>query len=99
LKDNTALVGTLLLSTGSITDSSGAIDFADENLVTTGTLGAGATTVTTLTVNTSFAGSAFLDEDNMSSDSDTSAASQQSIKAYVDASGTSVGILMFYGAQ
>ena len=46
LKDNTALAGTLLLGAGSVTDSSGAITFGDENLSTTGTLAAGATTVT-----------------------------------------------------
>lgn len=33
---NSALVGSLLLAGGSITDSSGTIDFDDENLVTTG---------------------------------------------------------------
>jgi len=36
--------GTLVLAAGSITDTSGAIDFGDENLVTTGTLGSGAFT-------------------------------------------------------
>lgn len=41
-------------------------------------------TAETATVNTSFAGTAFLDEDNFASNSDTKAASQQSIKAYVD---------------
>jgi len=41
--------GTLALAAGSITDSSGAIDFGNENLVTTGTFGAGTTTVGTLT--------------------------------------------------
>ena len=35
-------------------------------------------------LNTSISGSAFLDEDNMASDSATKVASQQSIKAYVD---------------
>jgi hypothetical protein len=39
------------------------------------------------------------DEDAMDSDSATLLATQQSIKAYVDASGTSVGLLLFYGAQ
>ena len=41
--------GTLALAAGSITDSSGDIDFGDENLVTTGTFGAGVTTVGNLT--------------------------------------------------
>ena len=37
--------GTLVLAAGSITDTSGAITFGNENLVTTGTLGAAATTI------------------------------------------------------
>jgi len=40
--------GTLTIDGGSITDTSGAISFGNENLTTTGTLGAGAATVTTL---------------------------------------------------
>ncbi len=40
--------GTLVLTAGSITDSSGAIDFGDENLSTTGTLSAGQITGTAL---------------------------------------------------
>jgi len=55
--------GTLVLGAGSITDTSGAIDFGDDNLVTTGTLGSGALTAgaisgTTLstTGNVTFAG-------------------------------------------
>ena len=46
LKDNTVLAGTLTISAGSIVDSSGAIDFGNENLSTTGTLAAGATSIT-----------------------------------------------------
>ena len=42
-------------------------------------------TITSGVFNTQFSGSAFLDEDNMDSDSATKLASQQSIKAYVDA--------------
>jgi len=42
---NTALVGTLLLGAGSITDSSGAISFDNENLTTTGTLSSGTHTI------------------------------------------------------
>jgi 6-phosphogluconolactonase (cycloisomerase 2 family) len=38
--------GTLTLADGSITDSSGSISFGNENLTTTGTLAAGATTIT-----------------------------------------------------
>ena len=45
LKDNTVLAGTLLLGAGSVTDSSGAITFGNENLTTTGTLTAGTLTI------------------------------------------------------
>ena len=41
-------------------------------------------TLTSPVLNTAISGSAFLDEDNMASDSATKLASQQSIKAYVD---------------
>jgi len=40
-------IGTLTLADGSITDSSGAITFVNENLVTTGTLAAGVATLAT----------------------------------------------------
>ena len=40
------LAGTMTVSGGSITDSSGSISFGNENVSTTGTLAAGATTVT-----------------------------------------------------
>ena len=43
-----ANISTISISSGSITSSTGAIDFSDENLLTSGTLGAGATTVTSL---------------------------------------------------
>ncbi len=42
-------------------------------------------TITSGTLNTAVSGSAVLDEDNMASDSATKVATQQSIKAYVDA--------------
>ena len=42
-------------------------------------------TLTSPVLDTAISGSAFLDEDNMASDSATKVASQQSIKAYVDA--------------
>ena len=44
--DTASIDGTMTLATGSITDSSGAITFGDENLSTTGTLASGAQTVT-----------------------------------------------------
>ena len=49
----------------------------------------GGNTLTSPTINTSIAGTAFLDEDNMASDSATKVASQQSIKKYVDDQGVS----------
>ena len=45
--------GPLALAAGSVTDSSGAISFGDENLTTTGTLAVGAiTTTATMNINT-----------------------------------------------
>lgn len=46
-----ALVSTMTISTGSITDSTGAISFDNENLSTTGTLGAGAATLASALIN------------------------------------------------
>jgi len=46
----THTIGTLTVAAASITDSSGALSFGDENLTTTGTLAAGTTTIGTLTV-------------------------------------------------
>ena len=43
-----ANISTISISSGSITSSTGSITFSDENLLTSGTLGAGATTVTSL---------------------------------------------------
>jgi hypothetical protein len=45
---DTLTAGTLTIGGGTITDSSGAITFGNENLVTTGTLGSGALTATTI---------------------------------------------------
>ena len=47
-----------------------------------------AKTLTSPVLNTGISGTAFLDEDNLASDSATKVASQQSIKAYVDAQTT-----------
>ena len=50
IQANTSMTAsTLTIAGGSITDTTGAISFGNENLTTTGTLGAGATTVTNLT--------------------------------------------------
>ncbi len=69
------------------TGSSNDVTFAIDSTVTTLT-GSQTLTNKTLTspvLNTAVSGTAVLDEDNMSSDSDTQLATQQSIKAYVDA--------------
>jgi len=50
LTSTTVNAGTATIAAGSITDSSGAITFVNENLVTTGTLGAGASTLGALGV-------------------------------------------------
>ena len=129
-----AAISTLVLSTGSIADTSGAISFNNENLSGSGTLaftGGGSLTgtwsdlgtVTTVDINggtidgaviggaaaaagtfTNLTAStdltlasgatvtAILDEDTMTSDSATALATQQSIKAYVDASVAGGGV-------
>ena len=57
----------------------------DSSVVTlTGTQALSAKTLTSPVINTGVSGTAILDEDNMSSDSATQLATQQSIKAYVD---------------
>ena len=69
-----AAVGTLTLADGSITDSSAAISFGDENLSTTGTAATGALTVTgaasattTSTATTGFIGGNMICTDNVGS--------------------------------
>ena len=49
-------------------------------------------TLTSAVLNTAISGTAFLDEDNMASDSATQLASQQSVKAYVDAVTTNIDL-------
>jgi hypothetical protein len=80
----------LILTGGTGIDTSGSgttATFAIDSTVTTLT-GSQTLTNKTLTspvLNTGLSGTAFLDEDNMASNSATKVASQQSIKAYVDA--------------
>lgn len=52
-------------------------------------------TLTSPILNTGISGTAFLDEDNMASDSATKVASQQSIKAYVDAAITATKLALY----
>jgi hypothetical protein len=50
IASGTHTIGTLVVAAASITDTSGALSFGNENLTTTGTLAAGTTTIGTLTV-------------------------------------------------
>jgi len=81
---------TLTFTGGTGIDTSGsgnAVTFAIDSTVTTLT-GSQTLTNKTLTspvLNTGVSGTAVLDEDNMATNSDTQLATQQSIKAYVDA--------------
>ena len=78
--------GTGINTTGSAQTMTFAIDNTVATLTDTQTLSA--KTLTSPVINTGVSGSAFLDEDDMSSNSATKFASQQSIKAYVDATVT-----------
>ena len=72
------IVTTGALNSGSITSGFGAIDNGSSNISTTGTITFGSITDGTITA------TAFVDEDDMSSDSATLIPTQQSVKAYVD---------------
>ena len=79
--------GTGIDTTGSGNTVTFAIDSTVTTLAGTQTLTNKTLTspvITSGVLNTAISGSAFLDEDNMASNSATKAASQQSIKAYVD---------------
>jgi hypothetical protein len=80
---------TFTIAGGTGVDTSGSgqtLTIAIDSTVTTlaGTQTLTNKTLTSPVLNTSVSGTAILDEDNMSSDSDTQLATQQSIKAYVD---------------
>lgn len=85
---------------GATLDAAGAIitgaDFDDEfDLIQTAVnskADSDSPTLVSPVLNTSVSGTAVLDEDTMVSNSDTKLATQQSIKAYVDASTTSLGL-------
>ena len=66
------------LNSGSITSGFGAIDNGSSNITTTGTISFGSITDGTITA------TAFVDEDDMTSNSATLIPTQQSVKAYVD---------------
>ena len=73
---NVTTVGAL--NSGSITSGFGAINNGSSNITTTGTVTYGSLSDGTITI------TAFVDEDNMVSDSATLVPTQQSVKAYVD---------------
>jgi len=75
---DSSLVTTGALNSGSITSGFGAIDNGSSNITTTGTVTYGSLSDGTITI------TAFVDEDDMSSNSATLVPTQQSVKAYVD---------------
>lgn len=75
--------GTGIDTVGSLNDVTFSIDSTVATLTGTQTLTN--KTLTSAVLNTGVSGTAILDEDNMASNSDTQLATQQSIKAYVDA--------------
>ena len=78
------LVSTGALDTGSITSGFGTIDTGSSAITTSGAVNFGSLNDGTIGI------TAFVDQDNMSSNSDTLVPTQQSVKAYVDAvAGTS----------
>lgn len=81
---SSSIVTTGALNSGSITSGFGSIDNGSSAITTTGTVSFGSISDGAITI------TAFVDEDNMASDSATLIPTQQSVKAYVDASAGSV---------
>ena len=87
--DNIDQVTSVAGKTGVVTLDSGDVGLGNVDNTSDATKDAAATnlenkTITSPVINTSVSGTAILDEDDLSSDSDTQLATQQSIKAYVD---------------
>jgi len=78
------LVSTGALNSGSITSGFTSIDVGSGAITTTGTMTYGSLSDGSITI------TAFVDEDNMASDSATLLPTQQSVKAYVDAAQAAV---------
>jgi len=89
---DSATIDTMSLATGSITDSTGAISFGNENLSTTGTLSAGVTTVTRLQIDDA---NSYIDEDGSSNMTFTDAVTGTKTLAELAAGGGSVS----FGAE
>jgi len=83
------IVTTGALNSGSITSGFGAINNGESAITTTGTITFGSISDGTITA------TAFVDEDNMASDSATLIPTQQSVKAYVDANVASGAMTSF----
>jgi len=83
------IVTTGALNSGSITSGFGAINNGSSAITTTGTVTFGSISDGTITA------TAFVDEDDMSSDSATLIPTQQSVKAYVDANVSSGSMSSF----
>ena len=79
LAGSSSIVTTGALNSGSITSGFGTIDTGSSAISTTGTITYGSLSDGSITA------TAFVDEDDMSSDSATLIPTQQSVKAYVDA--------------
>ncbi len=76
------------LNSGSITSGFGAIDNGSSAITTTGTVTYGSLSDGTITA------TAFVDEDDMSSDSATLIPTQQSVKAYVDSQSADMSFVL-----
>ena len=76
--------------TGGATSGAATLNIDSSVVTLTDTQALSAKTLTSPVLNTGISGTAFLDEDDFASDSATKVASQQSIKAYVDAQEHSV---------
>lgn len=99
IKPTTLWADTLVDSLGGGGDMTAAVydpaGIGQQVIGTTATQTMSNKTLTSPVLNTSISGTAFLDEDDMVSNSATKVASQQSIKAYVDAAITSAKAALF----
>lgn len=90
---DTADIGTMTITGGSITDSSGAIDFGDENLSTSGTVTAGTMTIGSGSITDTSGAISFGDENLTTTGSGTFDSLVATGAASTLASGTTVGTL------